>query len=905
MNAPMAEPDPDRLFRRFLRHRDVAALGELFDFAAPHLARVARHVVHDPSAVEDLVQASFLSALDSAASFDVRRPVMPWLLGILVHHARAARRAAARRPSELAFDPPDPRTPDAEAERREVREAVEQAVSDLPDAYRDVVATWLWEGTPPREIARRAGKPAATVRVELHRGLQLLRQGLPAGMAAMVAGSALGEPSIAAMRARVLARGRELARGALIGSSAVVGGALVSTKIAVGVAVVLAMSLAIGVIATSRSGSPAASVEVSAAAIAESVPGEPREPVDTTAQRTSLDVVAAPVEEPSPRAPAPAWFLVVDVDAEVGSTPARAGTSRSEEPDEEPDIEVTGSHFEIDVSNRFSGWTTPPRSLTLGYDHPQFLRIYTAVDVASQIDLERARSSSRVELHARIAPRRAARVVTGRVTALPDSDLGTAVVFLAEPVGAKALAEHDGATRATTPDELVHCRSDGTFRVRSSSPDAHLLGAVLAGMRPATVEIVKDAPRELDVGEIALDIGEHLGGNVLSGSERHTVSASPTHSDPAVACVVPMPAPPGGVAFTSLVWIGGQLGWGSAEASCDSNGEFRITGLAHVEYRVMVHARSRFPGSFSHTEHDPVTATASCDGLVLDDRASRVRIDVLTDGQPANGATVNLEIDGGGGGGAGGSGNQFEFEWDLGKGAVVRVTKADWAPQEVVIDAMEAERGAVRVVDLHRIEGAGEIVLRPVYSCSEGTGEYVVLFRSRASDDRSGVDVAARKKFAASDSTWSISSLLPGRYRVFARPAIAAAGGWWCRAAPLEIDIGAGGTVVRDLVFEKGGRFAVTVRDDRAQIAGLILRDADLDDSSKEWSFVDPRNGEQRWAMGPGGDVPIGARLEPQGPLAPGRYSFSVTVEGRPRREVPFEIRPGETTEVVVDFSKL
>src|ERR1043165_815547 len=104
MTSPMGEHEPDELFRRFLRRRDVAAVGELFDLAAPQLARIAWHITHDASEVEDLVQATFLTALGSAKEFDARRRVMPWLLGILVNHARNARRAAARKAGELAAD---------------------------------------------------------------------------------------------------------------------------------------------------------------------------------------------------------------------------------------------------------------------------------------------------------------------------------------------------------------------------------------------------------------------------------------------------------------------------------------------------------------------------------------------------------------------------------------------------------------------------------------------------------------------------------------------------------------------------------------------------------------------------------------------------------------------------------
>jgi RNA polymerase sigma factor (sigma-70 family) len=161
----MADKELDELFRRFVREHDVRAVGELFDTAAPQLARIAWHLTHDASGVEDLVQTTFLTALASAHEFADERRVMPWLLRILLNHARNARRASERKPEPLAVDLVDPRTPESDLERRELHEVVQRAVADLPDTYREVVSTWLIEGATPTEIAHRTGKPAATVRV--------------------------------------------------------------------------------------------------------------------------------------------------------------------------------------------------------------------------------------------------------------------------------------------------------------------------------------------------------------------------------------------------------------------------------------------------------------------------------------------------------------------------------------------------------------------------------------------------------------------------------------------------------------------------------------------------------------------------------------------------------------------
>lgn len=80
------------LYRRFVEAGDVAALAEVFDRVAPDLERVARRLTKNRANAEDLVQETFLTALERPGTFDVERPLRPWLLGILAHRARATRR---------------------------------------------------------------------------------------------------------------------------------------------------------------------------------------------------------------------------------------------------------------------------------------------------------------------------------------------------------------------------------------------------------------------------------------------------------------------------------------------------------------------------------------------------------------------------------------------------------------------------------------------------------------------------------------------------------------------------------------------------------------------------------------------------------------------------------------------
>src|SRR5262249_53580687 len=79
-------------FPRFQQERDPQALAEVFDAAAPQLLRLALHLSRDPNAAEDLVQTTFLVAIEHRMDYDPGSPLLPWLFGILHNRLRVQRR---------------------------------------------------------------------------------------------------------------------------------------------------------------------------------------------------------------------------------------------------------------------------------------------------------------------------------------------------------------------------------------------------------------------------------------------------------------------------------------------------------------------------------------------------------------------------------------------------------------------------------------------------------------------------------------------------------------------------------------------------------------------------------------------------------------------------------------------
>ena len=170
----------DRWFAEFQRSGDPRALARLFDRVAPELARVASHLTLDAGQAEDLVQSTFLAALDKRGEYDPERPVLPWLLGILANRARVARRQAAR-PLVLSRVPVAnlPDDPAEVAVQHETQQSLRDAVGKLESPYREVIAFHLFHGLSAAHIAEAMGRPAGTVRTQVARGMARLRK-LPA-----------------------------------------------------------------------------------------------------------------------------------------------------------------------------------------------------------------------------------------------------------------------------------------------------------------------------------------------------------------------------------------------------------------------------------------------------------------------------------------------------------------------------------------------------------------------------------------------------------------------------------------------------------------------------------------------------------------------------------------------------
>ncbi len=292
----MTSPTLESLFVQFCRRGDPGALATVFDRVAPELARVASYLAGgDAARAADLLQSTWLVAIDRAGTWDENRALLPWLLGILANHARNQQRDTARHRvgadaellgTLLATDDPVRASQEGEFQR-----LLAAALVELAPPFREVVTLHVQHGLTAKEIGEALGRPAGTVRTQIVRGLDRLRTLLPAGLAtAGLVGTTLMAQDLARTRQVVMAH---VPKSAAVASTKAWKPALLAMA-----AVVVLVGGWLG-FCDDEPTLPVESGEVAERVVAAAGDGEER-----TDARTAVDVVSAPeVARPQERKP--------------------------------------------------------------------------------------------------------------------------------------------------------------------------------------------------------------------------------------------------------------------------------------------------------------------------------------------------------------------------------------------------------------------------------------------------------------------------------------------------------------------------------------------------------------------------------------------------------------------------
>jgi RNA polymerase sigma-70 factor (ECF subfamily) len=197
---PAAQPQPDAAaedleWLRRARGGDFAAFEALVVRYQGRVFGLAWRIVGQRQDAEDVVQQTFLSALEHLDTFREEAAVATWLLRIAANHALKVlrkRRGLSTVPLEAAAEADDSDAnlphpqyiaqwrngPEELAQRAEVRQLIEQALAELDDKYRLVFVLRDVEGFSVRQTAEALGLTEANVKVRLLRARLLLRERL-------------------------------------------------------------------------------------------------------------------------------------------------------------------------------------------------------------------------------------------------------------------------------------------------------------------------------------------------------------------------------------------------------------------------------------------------------------------------------------------------------------------------------------------------------------------------------------------------------------------------------------------------------------------------------------------------------------------------------------------------------
>jgi len=150
---------------------------------------LARSLVADPSAADDIEQEAWRKALESPPKHSGN--LRAWLSSVVrsvaiqrsrgesrVHGRHARLQSAADASSGVGPRQAPPETPQQVSERLETFQKLAGAVSDLEEPFGSAIYLRFVEELSVKEVARRQGVPVPTAQTRIQRGLELLRNRL-------------------------------------------------------------------------------------------------------------------------------------------------------------------------------------------------------------------------------------------------------------------------------------------------------------------------------------------------------------------------------------------------------------------------------------------------------------------------------------------------------------------------------------------------------------------------------------------------------------------------------------------------------------------------------------------------------------------------------------------------------
>ena len=164
---------------------DPRAYAELLNEITPRLRQIVRRQRRflDAADIEDIVQDVLLSLHAVRATYDPRRPFMPWLLAItrnrVIDHARRYGRRAAHevQVEELPVTFSEDAT-NLNVEPYDDPDRLKQAIGALPSGQRTAIEMLKVRELSLKEASAATGMSIGSLKVAAHRGMSALRTAL-------------------------------------------------------------------------------------------------------------------------------------------------------------------------------------------------------------------------------------------------------------------------------------------------------------------------------------------------------------------------------------------------------------------------------------------------------------------------------------------------------------------------------------------------------------------------------------------------------------------------------------------------------------------------------------------------------------------------------------------------------
>jgi RNA polymerase sigma-70 factor, ECF subfamily len=188
----VGEPSDGELLR-LARDGDPAAFRILIRRHDRYLYRIARSVLLDDHEAEDVVQETYVRAFTRLVDFRGDARLSTWLTRVALNEALQRRRRrkhtvyldvidTARDRAKMQIDRSPMIAPDQDPERttaqHQLRNVLERAIDDLPEAFRTVFVMRDIEEATTEETATLLGIRQQTVKTRLHRARRMLRAAL-------------------------------------------------------------------------------------------------------------------------------------------------------------------------------------------------------------------------------------------------------------------------------------------------------------------------------------------------------------------------------------------------------------------------------------------------------------------------------------------------------------------------------------------------------------------------------------------------------------------------------------------------------------------------------------------------------------------------------------------------------